>query len=68
LGRSTQSLPLEYPKKGGFLKYKTITAIIGIVILLAIALFLGHDGALLASGFAIIAGMAGYSIGKVNKS
>ena len=41
-----------------------IVSIIGIVVLMGIALFKGIDGALLASGFAFIAGIAGYEIGK----
>lgn len=48
--------------------YKTITAIICITILLAIALFRGIDGVALASGVAVIAGLGGFVAGKVKKS
>lgn len=38
-------------------------AIMGIVILESIALWKGRDGKLLALGFALIGGLAGYEIG-----
>ena len=47
------------------MKAKTIVAIAAITLLLAIALFKGIDGALLSSGIAVIAGIAGYEIGKI---
>ena len=43
---------------------KTITAIIAIAILLAIALIKNIDGALLASGITVIAGLGGYAVAK----
>ena len=38
------------------------TAICGITAIILLALFLGHDGAILVGGIATIAGIAGYSI------
>lgn len=49
------------------MKAKTITAILCITALLALAICLGHNGALLASGSALIAGLAGYEVGKHKK-
>jgi len=46
----------------------SLTAIIAIVILEIIAIFHGINGAALAGGIAIVAGIAGYSVGNVNKS
>lgn len=43
---------------------KTIVAIICITFLLIIALFLNIDGALLSTGIALIAGLAGYAVAK----
>lgn len=39
-----------------------IVAIIGITILMSIALVMGHDGLLLTSAIAVIAGLGGYQI------
>ena len=47
---------------------KTIVAIVCVAILLGIALLRGIDGAALASGIAVIAGLGGYAAGKVMKS
>ena len=47
---------------------KTIVAIIAIAILLGIALLKNIDGALLASGLALLAGLGGYVAGKVSSA
>ncbi|GAI35522.1 unnamed protein product [marine sediment metagenome] len=47
---------------------KTTVAIIAIALLLGIALFKGINGAALASGLVVIAGLGGYVVGKVKKS
>jgi len=47
---------------------KTIVAIVVIGILLGIALWQGINGALLASGLVIIAGLGGYAAGKKSSS
>jgi len=39
-----------------------ISAIIGIVVLLSVALWRGMDGGLLAGGLAIIGGLGGYGV------
>jgi len=39
-------------------------AMVCIMVMLACALFLGYNGALLATGLSLIAGLAGYEIGK----
>lgn len=46
------------------MKAKTITAIICITALLALALYRDIDGVLLAAGIAGITGLAGYEVGK----
>lgn len=46
---------------------KTIVAIICITALLIAALLTGTDGALLASGITLIAGLGGYALGKYKK-
>lgn len=43
----------------------TMTAIITITWLTSFALYLGHDGAVLMSSFAIIGGLAGYKLKEV---
>lgn len=47
---------------------KSLTAIISITALLTIALLNHINGALLASGLALIAGLGGYEIGRRRKS
>ncbi len=47
---------------------KTILAIVAIFIIIVICIFTGIDGALVGTGIAIIAGLAGYGLGKVQKS
>ena len=46
---------------------KTIVAIACITALLITALIKGMDGALLATGIGVIAGLGGYIVGKVKK-
>lgn len=38
-------------------------AIVGVVVLMIAGLLTGHDGALLASSFSVIGGMAGFAFG-----
>lgn len=45
----------------------TITAIVAITVLEAIALFKGIDGTLMATVVAAIAGLGGYTLGQVMK-
>ena len=40
-----------------------LVAIIAIAVIVVACLFLGHDGAVAGSGFAIIGGIAGYQVG-----
>lgn len=47
---------------------KTIVAIIVTGIILGVAIWRGIDGALLASGLAVIAGLGGYAVGKKKSS
>lgn len=42
-----------------------IVAIIAITVLIALALLRGINGAVLATGMAIIAGLGGYTLGKI---
>ena len=44
--------------------WKTITAMVCITVLTAIALLTGHDGALFLVGTNLITGIAGFSIGR----
>jgi len=44
--------------------YTTITAILAIVALLIVAMLNGVDGALLATGCTVIAGLGGYYLSK----
>ena len=46
---------------------KTIVAMLCVTILVACALFLGINGAALAAGVAVIAGLGGYVTGKTTK-
>lgn len=46
---------------------KTVIAIIATFLLLLTALLKGIDGAVLASGIAVIAGLGGYATGKAVK-
>lgn len=43
---------------------RTLAAIVGVVIMVVTALIMGHDGAILMSGLAIVAGLGGYVYGK----
>lgn len=47
---------------------KTIIAIIAVALLLTLAVIKGIDGALLASGIAVIAGLGGFAAGKKKSS
>ena len=46
----------------------TITAILSIAVLEAVALYRGIDGAALASVIAVLAGLAGYTVGNKTTS
>jgi len=46
--------------------WKSMTAMVCIAIPLTVALVMGQNGALLASGLTLIAGIAGFSIGRVS--
>ena len=48
--------------------YTRVSAIVTIGALLAWSLYLGHNGVMLATGLAAIAGIAGYSIGRKAKT
>ena len=48
--------------------WKVITAILAITSLSALALIKGIDGAILATSCTLIAGLAGYTIGKKTSS
>jgi len=48
--------------------WKTLITITSLTILLTIALLKEINGAVLASGMALIAGIGGYTIGKIKKS
>ena len=50
------------------MKYKVLAAIIAITILEGIALFLGINGAALSVAVAVIAGLAGFTIGYSKKT
>lgn len=47
--------------------YTRVSAIVTIGVLVSWALYLGHNGIMLATGLAAIAGIAGYSIGRKGK-
>lgn len=48
-------------------KYTTITAIIAITLLTALAIYKGLNGAILSSAFVAIGGLGGFVIGKKSK-
>lgn len=48
-------------------EYVKETAIIGLVLLEALALYLGYNGALFGAVIALIAGLAGYTIAEMRK-
>ena len=56
--------PKELKGDANNMKAKTIVAILCITALLSLALLKGFDGALLTSGVAVIAGLAGFAVGK----
>ena len=47
--------------------YTRVSAILTIGVLVSWALYLGHNGIMLATGLAAIAGIAGYSLGRKAK-
>ena len=52
------------------MKDETILAVVAMVmigVLLAVALYMGYNGVLLASGIGILAGLGGYEVGKRQK-
>ena len=48
--------------------YTRVSAILTIGVLVSWALYLGHNGIMLATGLAAIAGIAGYSLGRKAKT
>lgn len=58
---------MEMPNVLEYFPSKTVVAIIGIVILTAIALIKGLNGALLLTAFAVIGGLAGYTLSEARK-
>jgi hypothetical protein len=48
-------------------EYVKETAIVGLVVLEALALYLGYDGIVFSACIALIAGLAGYTIAEMRK-